>query len=338
MHAGVTVVVAARNESGNIERCIDSILAQEYPAHLLELIVVDDQSDDDTAVLVSKYNDRGVKLISIKPEERSGKKAAIARGIALASHELIITTDADCVHRPGWINTMVGCKEKNNAVFVAGPVMFSKEKNLFDMFQSLDFISLQGITAVAVNNKLLNMSNGANLLYTKEAFYAVNGFDSIDHIPSGDDMLLMEKIANAFPDKIAYCYSTEATVKTNPETSITGFIQQRIRWASKSTVYKGFRIKAILLLVYLINIILVGLFVMGLFDVSWMKICAILLILKYLAELPYMINACRFFKRSYLIRWFLPVQPFHILYTVVAGGFGLIGSYEWKGRNTMFNR
>lgn len=338
MKQGVTVVVAARNESAHIERCIESILAQEYPADQLELIVVDDQSTDDTAALVAKYNTSGVKLISIKEGERSGKKAAITRGIENASHALIITTDADCIHPSHWINTMVACKEKNDAVFVAGPVMFNLENNLFDKFQSLDFLALQGITAVAVNDKLLNMCNGANLLYTKDAFHAVNGFEGIDNIPSGDDMLLMEKIVSAFPDKIVYCYAAEAIVTTAPEKTLTGFIQQRIRWASKSTVYKGFLIKAILLLVYLINLMLVGFFVMGFFEVRWMKIFAILLLMKYLSELPFMINACRFFRRSYLIRWFLPAQPFHALYTVVAGGFGLMGGYEWKGRNTMFNR
>lgn len=334
MGDGVTVVIAARNESLCIQQCIESILAQEYSAGQVELIVVDDQSTDDTGLIVSQYKDRGVKLISIKTEERSGKKSAIARGIEVASHELIITTDADCIHPPRWINTMVACKEKNDAVFVAGPVTYSDERNFFERFQALDFLSLQGITAVAVTKNLINMCNGANLLYTKQAFYAVSGFEGIDHIPSGDDMLLMEKISNTFPGGVAYCYSAEAIVTTSPEESLKSFIQQRIRWASKSSVYKGLTIKAVLLIVYLINLMIAGFFIMGLVDMDWMKTAAGLILIKYLVELPFMINVCRFFKKSSLIKWFLFSQPLHALYTVIAGGFGLVGGYEWKGRNT----
>ena len=332
MHEGVTVLVAARNESANIERCIESILAQQYPANKLELIIVDDQSTDNTASLVARYHARGVKLISIKADERSGKKAAIARGIEVASHDLIMTTDADCIHPPKWINTMVAYREKTGAVFVAAPVAFRNEKNFFERFQSLDFLSLQGITAVAVENKFLNMCNGANLLYTKEAFNTVNGFEGIDKIPTGDDMLLMEKISKTIPDKIAYCYSAETVVTTDPEKSLHSFIQQRIRWASKSNVYKGFKIKLILLLLYLINLMLVASFVIGLFDFRWMKMFILLLLFKYFSELPFMINVCRFFRKSILIKWFLIAQPFHAVYTVIAGGFGLMGKYNWKGR------
>ncbi|MFN5422482.1 MAG: glycosyltransferase, partial [bacterium] len=332
MHEGVTVVVAARNESANIERCIESILAQQYPANKIELIIVDDQSTDNTASLVARYHERGVKLISITADERSGKKAAIARGIEVASHDLIMTTDADCIHPPRWINTMVAYREKTGAVFVAAPVAFQNEKNFFERFQSLDFLSLQGITAMAVDSKFLNMCNGANLLYTKEAFNTVKGFEGIDKIPTGDDMLLMEKISKTFPDKIAYCYSAEATVITDPQETVSSFLSQRIRWASKSTVYKGFKIKAILLLVYLINLVLVASFIIGVFDFSWMKVFIMLMLLKYFSELPFMINVCRFFGKSILIKWFLIAQPFHAVYTVVAGGFGLMGGYEWKGR------
>ena len=334
MHEGVTIVVAARNESAYIQQCIESVLAQEYYAERLELIVVDDQSTDDTAQLVLRYKDRGVKLISIKAEEQSGKKAAIARGIEVASHDLIITTDADCIHPTRWINTMVAFREKSNAVFVAGPVKFNGEQNFFERFQSLDFLSLQGITAVAVSKKLINMCNGANLMYTKQAFKKVNGFAGIDRIPSGDDMLLMEKISNTFPRGVAYCYSAEAIVTTSPEKSLSSFIQQRIRWASKSSAYKGFAIKAVLLLVYLINLIIVGFFIKGLADIGWMKNFALLILIKYLVELPFMINVCRFFNKASLIKWFIISQPIHAVYTVVAGWFGLIGNYEWKGRNT----
>ena len=327
-----SIIIAARNEEMNIGKCLDSLLAQDFPRSQMEIIVVDDQSVDETAALVRSYADRGIKLISVSNEEAFGKKAAITRGIAAASYPIIITTDADCSFPPSWLNTMLCFREKMDAVFVAAPVQFRKEKTMLDHFQSLDFMALQGITAAGVSGKYLNMCNGANLLYTKEAFSAVNGFEGIDHIASGDDMLLMEKINSAFPDGVAYCFSEDAIVVTEPAASWAAFIQQRIRWSSKAKNYTSFFTKATLLLVYLLNVAVVTFLFAGLFDLQLLKYGLLLTAMKTIVELPFMIRIARFFNKSTLIAWFIPFQPLHALYTVVAGTFGLFSKYKWKGR------
>jgi cellulose synthase/poly-beta-1,6-N-acetylglucosamine synthase-like glycosyltransferase len=329
---GVTVVVAARNEEKNITSCIESLLAQDYNKAVLEILVVDDQSSDQTAEWVRKYQDQGVRLLQTEEPTGTGKKAAIKRGIRAASHEIIVTTDADCTHPTQWINTLVSYKIETGAVMVAAPVKFSKETNWLERFQSLDFLSLQGITAVGVSNKMINMCNGANLLYTKSAFNGVDGFEGIDHIASGDDMLLMEKIAKTYPNQIAYCFSEDATVTTLPATSLGAFIQQRIRWASKAKNYASLATKALLLLVFMVNLLVVVLFVWGLFDSTVLLGFLGCVGIKFLAEWPFMIRAARFFNKTALIKWFLPAQPLHALYTVMAATFGMAGRYQWKGR------
>jgi len=327
-----SIIIAARNEEVNIGQCLESLLDQDFPQDQMEIIVVDDQSVDQTAAIIRSYANRGIRLISLGKEEAFGKKAAIAKGIAAASHRIIITTDADCHFAPRWLNTMLLFREDMDAVFVAAPVQFRKEKTLLDRFQSLDFMALQGITAAGVSGKYLNMSNGANLLYTKEAFLAVNGFEGIDHIASGDDMLLMEKIDKAFPGGIAYCFSKDAMVVTEPAASWSAFIQQRIRWSSKAKNYTSFLIKATLLLVYLVNAAVVFLLLAGLFDLQLLKYGLLLTAMKTMVELPFMIRIARFFNKSTLIAWFIPFQPLHAFYTVVAGTFGLFSKYRWKGR------
>lgn len=327
-----SIIIAARNEEANIGHCLEALLAQDFPQNQMEIIVVDDQSVDQTAAIVRSYADRGIRLISLGKDEAFGKKAAIAKGIAAASHPIIITTDADCSFPTRWLNTMLCFREDMDAVFVAAPVQFRKEKTLLDRFQSLDFIALQGITAAGVSGKYLNMCNGANLLYTKEAFLAVNGFEGIDHIASGDDMLLMEKIDKVFPGGIGYCFSKEAIVITEPAASWAAFIQQRIRWSSKAKNYTSVLIKATLLLVYLVNAAVVFLLLAGIFDVQLLKYGLLLTAMKTIVELPFMIRTARFFNKSALIAWFIPFQPLHTLYTVVAGTFGLFSKYRWKGR------
>ena len=327
-----SIIIAARNEEMNIGKCLDSLLAQDFPRSQMEIIVVDDQSVDQTAAIVRSYADRGIRLISIGNQEAFGKKAAISRGIASATHPIIITTDADCSFSPKWLNTMLSFREGMDAVFVAAPVQFRKEKIMLDRFQSLDFMALQGITAAGVSGKYLNMCNGANLLYTKEAFSAVNGFEGLDHIASGDDMLLMEKIDKAFPGGIGYCFSKDAIVITEPAASWAAFIQQRIRWSSKAKNYTSIVIKATLLLVYLVNAAVVFLLLAGLFDLQLLKYGLLLTAMKTIVELPFMIRIARFFNKSTLIAWFIPFQPLHALYTIVAGTFGLFSKYRWKGR------
>jgi cellulose synthase/poly-beta-1,6-N-acetylglucosamine synthase-like glycosyltransferase len=332
-HASVTVVIAARNEEDHIIRCLQSVLLQKHGFENLEIIVVDDQSSDKTAEIVGSFQERGVRLIQIGSGEKVvGKKAAIARGISAASHDIIVTTDADCIFPTTWLNTIVSFKEKTDAVFVAAPVMFRKELNLLEKFQSLDFLSLQGITASAVHSNQFNMCNGANLLYTKEAFNKVNGFEGIDHIASGDDMLLMEKIGKAYPGSVQYCYSREAIVTTEPANSLKSFFQQRTRWASKAGSYSNVWIKLILLNVFLVNVGLVAVFVAGFFDPYYFKACGFFLLLKIIVELPFMIRIAWFFNKTKLIRWFIPSQPFHVLYTLIAASFGMVTTYTWKGR------
>ena len=327
-----SIIIAARNEEANIGQCLESLLAQDFPAYQMEIIVVDDQSVDQTAAIVKSYADRGVRLISLGKDEAFGKKAAIAKGIAAGSHPIIITTDADCSFAPRWLNTMLSFREEMDAVFVAAPVQFRKEKTILDRFQSLDFMALQGITAAGVSGKYLNMCNGANLLYTKEAFLQVRGFEGIDHIASGDDMLLMEKIDKAFPGGIGYCFSKDAIVVTEPAASWSAFIQQRIRWSSKAKNYSSIFTKLTLLLVYLMNAAVVLLLLASMFDFQLLKYGLLFTLMKTIVELPFMIRIARFFNKSALIPWFIPIQPLHAFYTVAAGTFGLFSKFRWKGR------
>ena len=119
-----------------------------------------------------------------------------------SSGELIICTDADCMMGKDWIRALVDAYQRENLQFIAAPVKIISDGSWLSVFQTLDFISLQGITGAAVYKNLYPMCNGANLAYTRKAYDAVGGFSDIDHIASGDDMLLMKKIQAIFPGKI----------------------------------------------------------------------------------------------------------------------------------------
>ena len=176
------------------------------------------------------------------------------------------------------------------------------------------------------------MCNGANLAYTKQVFDEVGGFDGIDKIPSGDDMLLMYKIYRKYPRSVAYLKNKNAIVITQPVLKWKDFFNQRIRWASKATHYDDKKIFWILLLVYIINFCFLFLGIASFWKATWFFFFLLLLIGKVLIEFPFVNAIAIFYAETKWMKYFPLMQPFHILYTVITGWLGKFGSYEWKGR------
>ena len=334
--AKVTIIIPARNEENAIGPCLQSIVNQQYPVELIQVIVVDDHSTDRTAEIVRSFNNDSIQLISLQDHVQdpinSYKKKAIEIGIAHATGDWIITTDADCIAGKDWISTITAYQQQTSAVMITAPVKLQSGNTLLGIFQSLDFITLQGITAASISRGFHTMGNGANLCYSREAFHEVAGFRDIDHIASGDDMLLMYKIARQYPGKIKYLKSRNAIVTSEAPGSWRSFWQQRIRWASKADKYDDKKIFWVLLLVYIVNLMLLVLFVLSFFNLDLLLIVLLFIFSKILLEFPFVSVVASFFGEKRLMKYFPFLQPFHILYTVIAGWLGKFGSYQWKGR------
>ena len=329
-----TIVIPARNEAANIKNCVDSILAQDYPTSFFEVIVMDDFSEDDTAFIVKAIGQDhpNVKLLSLadffKPGEmNSFKKKAIEKAVSHAKGNWIVTTDADCLIPKHWLSLYSAYILKYNPVFVAAPVMFIKESGLLNEFQLLDFLALQGITAAAVGAGKHSMSNGANLAFEKSAFIAVGGYQGVDQIASGDDMFLMHKMKVTLSNRIGYLFHPGAIVLTKAMSNWKDFIMQRIRWSSKARYYDDNSIFWVLLLVYLYNFSLLFLLFAG----AYMPVL-ISLAIKTIFEIVFLSPVSKFYQLTGELRYFPLYQPLHIVYTIVAGLFGQVKTYTWKGR------
>jgi cellulose synthase/poly-beta-1,6-N-acetylglucosamine synthase-like glycosyltransferase len=334
-----SVIIPARNEAANIGACLTTILNQQYPAEYFEVIVVNDHSTDSTGDVVRSLQKEHANLRLLDLEEllkgkalNSYKKKAIELAIFEATGDFIVTTDADCFVADCWLKTFAVFIQENDAAFVAAPVKFINTGSFLSIFQCLDFVSLQGITAASVSNNFHSMCNGANLAYSRKAFNEVGGFAGIDNIASGDDMLLMHKIYLRQPQNVKFLLAKASIVQTTTMKDWTSFVHQRIRWASKADTYDDKRIFWVLALVYIMN----SMFVVILFAAMWKPMLFLywlsLLISKTIIELRFMGPVAAFFNEQKLLGWFPVMQPFHIFYTVVAGWLGKFGSYKWKGR------
>jgi cellulose synthase/poly-beta-1,6-N-acetylglucosamine synthase-like glycosyltransferase len=330
----VSIIIPARNEAKRIGPCLDALLNQSYSRTLTEIIVVNDFSTDETATLVQGHPLKCTVLNLadyVTDGLNSYKKKAIETGIRHCHGELIMCTDADCTMGPYWIHKLVETYQRNKFQFIAAPVKIIPGRSWLAVFQTLDFISLQGITGAAVFRNLYPMCNGANLAYSKKAFEAVNGFLDIDHIASGDDMMLLKKIQEKYPGKTGYVKDEQAIVNTVPAENIGAFLNQRIRWASKIAHYKHPSTFITLGLVYTVNAGLLLLFFCCLLYGKW-RWLLILLAFKTVSEYFFVSKVAGFFGQRSLMKWFPFCQPIHIIYTVIAGGFGSFGKYEWKNR------
>ncbi|MEO7294120.1 MAG: hypothetical protein ABIW34_13510, partial [Ginsengibacter sp.] len=126
--------------------------------------------------------------------------------------------------------------------------------------------------------------------------------------------------------------SRDAIVQTKPAGTLQEFLNQRIRWASKADKYTDKKITGVLLLVYLFN---VWIFLLGILSSFYPNLFGWfigVMIAKTIVELFFLYPVAKFFKKEKLLWWFPLAQPFHILYTMVAGWLGKFGSYKWKER------
>ena len=335
----VSIVIPVRNEELHIEQLIKDILAQDYPAHLIEIIIVDDHSEDKTPEIVRRFQNDNIHLISLdqylkdQGVSTAYKKKAIEAGVQSAKGQLIMTTDGDCHVSKQWINSMVNIWHSSGAKLLTGAVVMTETDTFFKKFQSLDFLGMMGITAAMLNLKIYNMANGANLLYEKSAFESVNGFSGIDHLASGDDMLLMYKIAQKYDGAVAYAKHPDAVVYTKTMSTLKDFLQQRFRWTAKSKDYQDQRMTWILGTVFLFVFSLVVNFIAAFFGKTFLYLFLAQIIIKIISDYRLLKCTAQYYGRGDLMKSFFSSQILHIVYIVFVGSLGNLLKFEWKGRS-----
>ncbi len=329
----VSVIVPARNEARHIIACLNSILRQQYPSHQFEIVVIDDHSEDDTAVLVKSLTDPRIKLLSAAAGQK-GKKHALTLGITQASGELIVTTDADCIVPEQWLASIVSVYVGQQAAFIASPVVFSKGTSGLEHFQELDFLGTMILTGVGIQQAWFYLSNGANLAFPKAVFAELGGYKGVDNLASGDDLLFLHKVVQRYPEKVRFNKSREAIVATEPEKRFRDFFWQRIRWAGKSGAYTDRRLQLLLGLVFSLSFfVLFGPLVAAFWGKALWRSYFAVAGLKILGDYLILETGMRYFGRTDLRRSFPVSQLYHLFYVSIIGPLSLLlKKYPWKGR------
>ncbi len=337
----VTVIIPVRNEEGNIVRILAEMHEQDYPAQSLEVIVADDYSDDATMEFVKQFarEHPGFPLVTVFPPGNepvgTGKKRAIERAVAIARGDILLFTDADTCRGTGWISSMVSCFAFPATKMVLGPVSFTREKNLLQRVQSLEFLGLMGTTAGSSALGYPVMCNGANLAYRREAFYQCGGFSGNLRYSSGDDQFMMSAIRKHY-GKGSVVFNTEPVsgVSTVPEATLGGFINQRIRWVSKSRGYRDPAVILVGMFTWLTHLLLLTGIVAGIWFPVIFPVAFVLWLAKILLEFPIVWLMMRFFGKRELAGYYFIAQAWQLVYVPLAGLLGLFLPYRWKGRRS----
>lgn len=333
----VSILVPARNEEDHISRCLDSLISQDYSQDILEIIVIDDDSQDRTAEIVQSYCSRYpfLRFISLNacPPGVSPKKRALQVGVEAAEGEIIFTTDADCWMSPRWISRMVTHFEAEVGM-VVGYVAFApkSEKTMFHKLQSIEFIGLTtaGIGSIGSGDPII--ANGANLAFRKSTFKEVDGYRGTDHVISGDDDLLLQKINQNTNWNIRAAVAPDTIVLTQPISDLNAFMNQRIRWASKSLVYKKASLVWFLISTYILYLLLFVSIPISLRFLIYYPYPIMALLIKIGVDFLLIWKGTTIVKRQDLRKYFLAAELFQIPYVLYVGFAGILGQFEWKGR------
>lgn len=323
-----TIIVPFRNEAENLPNLLNSFSNLNYPTDLFEVILVDDNSKEKFQILNSKFQ---ISIVDNVRNSNSPKKDAITTAMQHVKTNWVITTDADCIVPENWLLTFDNYIQENKVSMLAGAVSYECENSFLHHFQQLDLTSLQGATIGSFGLGKGFMCNGANFAYTKALFESLNGFDGNDKIASGDDVFLLQKAIEKFPNEVHYLKAKEAIVITKPTETWKSLFYQRVRWAAKTSSYKSTFGKFLGIIVFFGNLSFVIAFFLFVFRIWGYPFFVLFAFLKFTTDFILLYKTNHFLTKT-RIKSLLLSSLLYPFFSSTVALYSLFGSYEWKDR------
>lgn len=335
----ISVIIAARDEEANLPTLLEALARQTYPEALYDVIVVDDQSTDDTPEIGKQYasNHSNISYIRIDetPKNYGPKKWALNQGIKASSGEIILCIDADCIPEPTWIEVMNSYFSQNVGMVVGyAEVMVENEQSLLQRWQAFDFLAMMAAGEGALNWGISLAATGQNLGFTREAFDAVGGYSQISRGMTGDDVLLLQLIRNKTNYDIVFAGDPGAYNRTYPHHTLRGLLRQRTRWAADAPtqIRADFKFFLYLLMVFLMYTVILGGLIYALIQPKFWALFLPGLGVKWIGEFILLRYAVKVYRREKLFPIFPIWTLLQIPYIIIVGVAGLFVDYSWKGR------
>lgn len=311
---GLSVLIPFRDEALNLPQLITSLEAVKF-SFPVEFIFIDDHSRDESVLIVGSFDQS--RIISSVQE---GKKFAIQKGVESAKYAWLLTLDADVRITQDLVSSLelIEISRAKMFLFALSP---QRRHGVASAFFDLEFIALQAIGIGMAQKGKPILSNGACLLFEKEAFIEADKKRQDYHIPSGDDIFGMFAIADQFSTKAIKVASADPLVSVSFPSKLTALFHQRSRWISKTLDVPDAKYKVLAFLMGLIHLIPLGVIVALVFGLNWPDAFSLLFI-KWLGEwIFFWIVTKNYHRRDLLL--FLPltqlVYPIYTFALIVSG-------------------
>ena len=305
----VSIIVPAYNEGKNIKDCLDSIYDSNYPKEKIEIIVVDDGSTDNTVKIVKKYDE-----IKILKQNHLGKVEALNLGAKKASHEILLTVDADtmldkdCIKElvKPFSDKMIGATTGNNNV--------RNKKSMISIFQNVEYhfsnLIRNSFSTVFKNGIWFS---GSLACYRKSALQKI-GYFKKDTLAEDQDIALEIKKYGMKTINVS-----TAIGYTIVPTKIKELYKQRSRWwiGTLQSIVKNkelFSLKSSPSLIFLYV------------NQFWWSFYAFLSLPLIIYQINYWLpynSASLYSLSSYLFKWFSLLGPVSVLYHIPAFGISI---------------
>lgn len=322
-----TVIVAARNEEDKILRTMQSLDKIVYPEGKLEILMVDDQSEDATGRLIDNFIEDKSRFKKITTEKFHskliGKMRALTYALEQAKGEIILTTDADCEVKPEWVKTV--CSYYSQEVGMVCGFTTQEAKNGFSGMQAIDFIYLLTAGSGTVNLGIPISCIGNNMSYRKKVYDETGGYENLPFSVT-EDFILLNAVKKLRKYKILFPLDENSLVTSVPCKTWKSLIRQKKRWGvgGLGVPFIGF-----LIMVFGFTCNLAILLTPFFFSPVWLYLAVFKIAIDFFVLLP----VHRHLKITNNLKYFFQYQLYYLIY-VIALPFIVLPNKKviWKGR------
>jgi cellulose synthase/poly-beta-1,6-N-acetylglucosamine synthase-like glycosyltransferase len=233
----MSIIIAMKNEVSNLENLFLSIEIQNYPKDKFEVILIDDDSTDNSyqkAVELAQGKNN-FRVIKADNKKFPGKKGALDFALSNAEYNFIVITDADCMPANNWLP---GYSEKftENFDFLFGIAPFIQTKGIINKISCFENLRSTILTFALTKLRLPYSAAARNMGFKKSSYEKLGGFSNTMQTISGDDDLLIREAVNQNM-KIGIVDLENSFVLSNSKIIFSEYLNQKARHTKTSLHY-----------------------------------------------------------------------------------------------------
>ena len=328
-----TVLVCARDEENNIEHCLASLDALNYPKDRLEVMIVDDKSTDRTPQILEEWKLRMTNLKVLRTGDEvaqlKGKVNALAQGMDAATGEFVMITDADSTVHPNWVAEYIKYYSEDTGMVAS--ITLLNQKYFFDGLQSIDWSYLLGMASAAANINIPLSVIGNNVSVRRAAYEDVGTYRNIPFSVTEDYALFQAIWRKQKPDgtpkwKVDFPLHHDLVVMSQPCPDFKSWWRQKHRWVKggEGLKFTGY--------VIFVMALLANLAVVLAFFMLPPMMAVITIAIKWAADLCIIIPVLARTRKLSLLKFFPLYEIYLVLFVFSMPIMMSQKNVKWKGR------